>query len=393
MKISDIYIGCWFQRTMLQLSEIYDFLRDCNTHISLDRKKLEQYRNDLDLKNIIYSVSGEEYIKAITNSGITIKIFEDGLITLNDADVKIDSLSDDIDQLTKYYETKLSPAISYLFSLGAPIPKELADIKTVYPYFVVFEDTTKEDMENFLFKIENIKYFEFSNNKYDVVRGDKYYLINNKKQSMNKIERYIEEQIFIREFKGQLHRYLNIHRIIWERIDNVKKNTNIRGSEIVKFTTKLEKYAKTVNLIEARINQMGTYLNTREKIAKSDEELKEFLKISGYRYETLDNTLEYIKHLWTMTKNYVESAQKLFNNLKKDITNKSLNNLTIITTMTAYASIIRLFTSEAPVLSLYNIIYFTTLVLLGWASTKVIRYVSNKKTYKLIDDNYEKHIK
>ena len=25
------------------------------------------------------------------------------------------------------------------------------------------------------------------------------------------IERYIEEQIFIREFKGQLHRYLNIH--------------------------------------------------------------------------------------------------------------------------------------------------------------------------------------
>lgn len=31
MKISNVYIGGWFQRTMLQLSEIYDFLRECKS--------------------------------------------------------------------------------------------------------------------------------------------------------------------------------------------------------------------------------------------------------------------------------------------------------------------------------------------------------------------------
>ena len=44
------------------------------------------------------------------------------------------------------------------------------------------------------FAPEKQKYFEFSNDKYNVIRGDKYYFINNKKQSNEKIERYIEEQ-------------------------------------------------------------------------------------------------------------------------------------------------------------------------------------------------------
>ena len=80
---------------------------------------------------------------------------------------------------------------------------------------------------------------------------------------------------------------------------------------------------------------MSTYISTREKIAKSDKELTEFLEISGYRYETLRDTLDYISYLWEMTSNYVVSAQKLFEGLKSDVTSKSLESLTIITTVTA----------------------------------------------------------
>ncbi len=111
---------------------------------------------------------------------------------------------------------------------------------------------------------------------YSVLRGDKYYFINNKKATTASIERYIEEQVFIREFKDQLHRYLNLHRIIWERIDDVKDRAKVRGSDIVKFSTKLESYAKTVTLIDGRIEQMSTYIHTRERIAKEDQELTDF---------------------------------------------------------------------------------------------------------------------
>lgn len=393
MEISNIYIGGWFQRTMLQLSEIYDFLRTGKSQLNLNQKKLDEHLKNLEIGNINYGVSGEEYVEFTTALNIKVKIFEDGLIVLNNEHVSEDTLFFDINQVTDYYEKNLSPAFNYLFSLGAPVPKELANIETVYPYFIVCENATKDEINNLLSKTERQKYFEFENNKYDVIRGDKYYFINNKKQSNENIERYIEEQIFIREFKGQLHRYLNIHRIIWEKIDAVKENAHVKGSEIVKFTTKLEGYAKTINLIDGRINQMGTYISTREKIAKSDKELAEFLAISGYRYETLRDTLDYIKYLWNMTKNYVSAAQSLFDGLKADVTSKSVESLTIVTSMSAGAALLDLFTEAAPTFTVFGFIYFFILAFIGWGSTKLLNTIAAKRKYEVSDMEYEKNIK
>ena len=392
MKISNVYIGGWFQRTMLQLSEIYDFLRNATTQLKLDEKKLSEYRQNLGIGKIEYGVSGEEYILFITNENIKVKIFEDGLIVLNNPIVSEDTLFADMEKVKNYYETKLSPAFSYLFSLGAPVPKELAHIETVYPYFIVCEDAEKEKIYELLSQTEKQKYFEFDNKNYSVVRGDKYYFINNKKQTIDNIERYIEEQIFIREFKGQLHRYLNLHRIIWEKIDDVKEHVNVKGKEIIKFTTKLEGYAKTINLIDGRIKQMSTYISTREKIAKSDKELAEFLAISGYRYETLKDTLDYIKYLWDMTKNYVSSAQKLFDGIKQDITSSSIDSLAIVTSMSAGAAIIDLFTESAPTFSAFGFIYFLILAFVGWSATKIISSISKNRKYEVSDIEYDKNI-
>lgn len=393
MKISSIYVGGWFQRTMLQLSEIYDFLRESKSQLNLDNEKLLELHRALEIGKIDYGVAGEEYVEFTTALDISVKIFEDGLIILNNHKVSEDTLFADINHVTEYYEKKLSPALSYLFSLGAPIPKELANIETVYPYFIVCDKASKEDINELLSRTEKQKYFEFKNEKYDVVRGDKYYFINNKAKSLDTIERYIEEQIFIREFKGQLHRYLNIHRIIWEKIDEVKENANVKGADIVKFTSKLEGYSKTINLINGRINQMSTYISTREKIAKSDPELAEFLQISGYRYETLRDTLEYIKHIWSMTKDYVASAQKLFNGLKTDITNNSVNSLTIVTSVSAGASIITLLTKSAPEFTVFGIIYFFVLAAISFGSTKFLNLISKKRKYSINDVEYEKDIK
>ena len=392
MKINSIYVGGWFQRTMLQLSEIYDFLRECKTQLKLSPEKLAEYRKALEIGKIDYGVAGEEYVEFTTALNIKVRVFEDGLITLKNNQVSEDTLFADIEHVTDYYENKLSPAFNYLFSLGAPVPKELANIETVYPYFIVCDNATKDEIADLLSRTEKQKYFEFMNDKYDVIRGDKYYFINNKKQSLDNIERYIEEQVFIREFKGQLHRYLNIHRIIWEKIDAVKEQANVKGSDIMKFSSKLEGYAKTINLIDGRINQMSTYLPTREKIAKSDSELIEFLEISGYRYETLKDTLDYIKHLWNMTKNYVSAAQKLFDGLGNQVTEKSVNNLTIVTSMGVGASLIELFTESAPTFTVFGVIYFFALALIGWSVNKIMSTISRKRKYEVSDIEYDKNI-
>lgn len=393
MKIQSVYIGGWFQRTMLQLSEVYDFIRNEESQLKLSKKKLAELHKDLDIGSVDYGVQGEEYVSFVTSEHLRIKIFEDGLIIVSSDDVSEETLFTDVEKLKDYYENKLSAAINYLFSLGAPVPKELAHIENIYPYFVVCDNASRDEISELLAKTERQKYFEFDNKDYSVVRGDKYYFVNNKKKSLGNIERYIEEQVFIREFKGQLHRYLNLHRIIWEKIDNVKDRAKVKGSDVIMFSSKLESYAKTVTLIDGRIRQMSTYLPTRERIAKSDEDLVEFLAISGYRYETLRDTLEYIKDLWDMTKNYVVSAQKLFDGIKQDITSSSINSLTIVTSMSAGAAILDLFTESEPSFTSFGFIYFFILALIGWAATKVLRYVSEKRKYEITDVDYDKNIK
>jgi len=393
MKIDSLYIGGWFQRTMLQLSEVYDFLRSGESQLKLNKKKLLELRKNLDIGSVEYGVAGEEFVSFTTSELLRIKIFEDGLITVGSDKVSEETLFSDVEHLKDYYEQKLSPAINYIFSLGAPVPKELAHIENIFPYFVVCNNATREDIAELLSKTERQKYFEFDNKNYSVLRGDKYYFINNKKTSKAKIERYIEEQIFIREFKGQLHRYLNLHRIIWEKIDNVKDRAKVRGSDVVKFSTKLEGYAKTVTLIDGRIRQMSTYISTRERIAKQDKELEDFLAISGYRYETLRNTLEYIKDLWDMTRNYVASAQKLFDGIKQDVTSSSINSLTIVTSMSAGAAILDLFTESEPSFTSFGFIYFFVLAFIGWAATKLLSWVAQKRRYEISDIDYDKNIK
>jgi len=94
-----------------------------------------------------------------------------------------------------------------------------------------------------------------------------------------------------------------------------------------------------------------------------------------------------------MTKNYVDSAAKLFSGLKKDITNKSLSNLTIVTSMGVGASLIDLFTESEPKFSGFGLIYFFVLALIGFTVNKIMEFISNNRKYEINDIEYDKNIK
>ena len=83
MQIEKIFIGGWFQRTTLQLSEIYDFIRYGTSELDLNKKKLLTLHANLNVKDIQYKIDGLEYILINTKSNIKIKIVEDGLILLS----------------------------------------------------------------------------------------------------------------------------------------------------------------------------------------------------------------------------------------------------------------------------------------------------------------------
>lgn len=390
MKIQKIFIGGWFQRTTLHLSEIYDFLKGEDTPLDLKKGKLKNLRKDLNIAKADMVMGKLEYIAAKIDNGLSFKIYEDGLIILS---IESQNIGETIKKLTDYYEKKLSPSLSYLFSLGAPIPKELANIKNIYPYFVVSEKADKKDIDKLLSDFEQKKHFEILTSSFELYRGNKLYVVNNKGEKLENIERFVGEQIFIREFKGQLHRYLNLHRIIWEKIDDVKERGNMKGTEIGPFKSKIESYAKTINLIEARIDQMGAYIGTRASIARSYPEFAKLFKTMEYSYEKLSNTLNYVKIIWQMTKNHVGSAVVLFTDLAASSTGKSIQDLTVITSMGVGASLINLFTGQPPSLSWMGAVYFVVLAIIGYSVNRFMKFIYRNRNYEVSDIEITKDIK
>ncbi len=381
MKIQSIYIGGWFQRTMLQLSEIYDFLRDGSSQLNLDKSKLSALHDNLRIDAIEYGVANEEFVAFTTEEQIKVKIHEDGLMVVSSDQVSEPTMFADIERLRGYYEERLSPAINYLFSTGAPVFKELARVENIYPYFIVCDNATSHDISNLLAQTERQKYFEYEGKNYDVLRGDKYYFINNKKATLNNIERYIEEQVFIREFKGQLHRYLNLHRAIWSKIDRIKKQPSFTASELLENTSQLERYEKTSLLIEGRLHQMSTYIQLRESGVKDDQGLIEFLSISGYRYAALSGTLAYVQALWDTTRRYNESAQRLLSRVTTERSLHLQHCLLLGVISIAIVSILGLLFSAKLNLSVDTVIYGALLVILIIIIRKIISLRSDAKSY------------
>jgi len=384
-NVAQISIGGWFQRTVLHLSEIYDFLKYAESPLDLDQSKLKAFRDGINPQDLTLHVGELDHVTFSAENNILVKIFEDGLVTLHTNHVS-GLIKDEIDHLTNFYEEKVSPAFSYLFSLGAPVPKELANIKTIYPYFVTFNNETKENAQSVFADLDEQIHYTIEKNEFDIYRGDKLYVINNKQDSPKLVESFIEELIFTREFRGQMHRYLNLHRIIWEQIADVKERGSIKGNEIAPFKGKIEHYSKSINLIGARIEQMGVYIGTRGTISRKHLSESEFIEVVGFRYETLANTLEYVKNIWNMTVNYVKSADKLFGDLQASATSKSIQSLTVVTSMGVGAALLDLFNTGQPEISRYGIVYVFILAAIGYGVSRVMKWWGLSKNYSIEQD-------
>jgi len=196
------------------------------------------------------------------------------------------------------------------------------------------------------------------------------------------------------QFKSQLHRYLAIHRIIWEKIRKIKERGQIKGTDVDKLRNELSVYQKTVNLIGARIDQMPSYVKTRQKITDI-EKIDNYLQpLFQFKFETLLDTHEYIKHLWAMTKNYLASAIELFSELQAKSTKNTISSLQLITTIGVVAAILGYLGKDTlPKFTSMGLIYFALLMLMTWIiNSAVSRFYKNKK-YNIEGQEIEKDIK
>lgn len=390
MTIQKIYIGGWFQRTTLHLTEIWDFLNRGKSNLDFPKEKLDEARDSLSLDSVSRESGPLEYILVKTKAEISYRIYEDGLIIL-EKDFR--SLKNDFEVIKDYYDNKLSKSLSLIFSKGAPVPKELANIKTILPYIVTVTDATKEETDKIFKDFSEDVYSTLTTKNIEVYRAPGIILINNLKDE-KLVREIIEAQIFFKEFKSQLHRYLAIHRILWEKIRTIKERGEIKGNEVDSLRNQLSVYQKTINLIGARIDQMPAYVKTRQKITDV-EKIDDYLQpLFQFKFETLLDTHEYIKHLWGMTKNYLTSAIEIFSELQAKSTKNTISSLQLITTIGVVAGILGYLGKDTlPKFTSIGLIYFSLLMVMTWIINSIVSKFFKNKKYNIEGQDIEKDIK
>ena len=373
--------GGWYQRTTLHLSEIYEFFFSGKSSIDgLNPEQLSRLYQQLDLASVSRETSYLEYVQAKTKQGISVRYYEDGLYILQ---ITASEVSDASDILQDYFEKQFGPAISYLFSKGAPTPKVLANIKTSHSTVIglISANPAKEKID------ENVYgqiYSQITSAQITVYKTPNHIFVAATDKYNQVVADIIEVQIFFREFKDQLEKYLQIHRRIWEEISAIKEQKSIPGSQIRHIRSQLDGYQKTINLISNRINQMGTYISTRASIAKQLD-LEDYLKtLFQYKFETLADTLGYIKEIWSMTKEYLASAIQIMVEVENQSLNTSLRSLQILTSIGVVSGVLGLLARQEWLkVTSYGFLYFLILIAISWLVNAIISLVFARLKYRL----------
>lgn len=331
-----------------------------------------------------------EYIEATTKKNLRFRAYEDGLIVL---EKKFTSLQKDFAEIRNYYDKRLSASLSYIFGKGAPVPKELANIATILPYIITVSGGTKEEIRRLFRASSEEIYSILSTKQTEVYRSSGIIVINNLTNE-KLIREVIESQIFFREFKSQLHRYLAIHRTLWEKIRSIKERGQIKGTDVDGLRNELSVYQKTINLIGARIDQMPAYVETRKKITDIQSIDTYLQPLFQLKFETLLDTHEYIKHLWEMTQNYLTATIEIFTDLQAKSTKNTISSLQLITTVGVVAAILGYLGRDTlPKFTSVGLVYFSLLLFMTWIiNSAVSRFYKNKK-YQIRSKDIERDIK
>ena len=374
-----IVFGGWYQRTTLHLSEVHRFLLYGTSDLDLSKGKLKSLRNGLDLRSVKRNVGYLEYLEFETKSGIRVKYFEDGLYVLSKEGSDVDGIKKEI---RKYFDEKFQPAVNYLFSLGAPTPKILSNMKEVHPFII--ESVSKNPSKFKVDKKFGDVYLESSSRSIKVAKTkDNIFVVVNAARK-RELEVLSEMQIFFSDFKLQLHKYLDIHRKIWEEISEIKERKFVRGRDVEEYRARLDSYQKTVQLIRNRINQMSNYAKTRAEISERVRIDKHLSELFQYRFEDLFNTLEYIKEVWNMTLDYVQTAVQILVEVQGKTNTKGLKSIQFLVSVGVIAGIVRyLNVGSIPNVSGTSVLFVFGLGAVAFGMDRFIKWKAGAKKYKL----------
>ena len=127
---------------------------------------------------------------------------------------------------------------------------------------------------------------------------------------------------------------------------------------------------------------MGNYVDTRQSIAKDLKINEQLVTLFQYKYDVLSNTHQYIKELWQMTENYIDSAIQVVVEIENKSTAVGIVTLQKITSVGVISGILSYIAiGKLPSVNYIGAVYFLILILATWFINFIISRVYKNKKY------------
>ena len=341
MKIESIYLGTWFQRTSLHLKELLSFLQNGKSKLDLDQKKLADFYKELNPQKVCWQEREVFDSVGAQFNDLQMTFFEDGLILFKK---EYRDLKKDLKVLREVYEKKFSPAVGYIYSLGAPLPKQLAKVELILPYIIVASEVEENEVKELFSEIKDSLQSFVNTPEFSLYFGNEVLLLNKKeiKLEVSQIEEIIKYFIFSREFANQLNGYLQAHRTIWEEIRQIRARPVLRSKDFPEVRNSLMEIKQTLSFVEARLAQMENFMKIRQARAKEKGLETTLRTLSLYQFDTLANTQLYMTSLWKMTRDYADSTFNLLSMFYQENVQREVDALKLVTIISLIAALFRL---------------------------------------------------
>ena len=329
-------VGIWFQRTNIHLREFFRFAQGQGKIPGLDAKKLATLRNNLHAQNLHF-LERDLNLLTLQSEGIDMSMTEDGVILLSKKEA---NLSAGVKALEKYYRDVFGPALSYLFSRGAPVPKSLSNLKEIFPIVVVTKNKDEKGIRAIYETFKETPYTSAHASDVTIYFSNNLNVFNLHEPIMSdaEVDELLRLSVFFRDLESQLNEYLELHRDIWDEVSGIRETPSLRSRDFPIVRNKILDITKTLSFVEARIAQMGNILDEREAVV-SEHEHARLRQLELNSFESLKAGQRYVSNLWNMTEEYTEKTLDLLKTLYEDNAQRGtsiLNFLLFLTVLTGF---------------------------------------------------------
>ncbi|MBI4128277.1 MAG: hypothetical protein HY459_04395 [Parcubacteria group bacterium] len=336
MQIERAILGTWFQRTSLHLREIHAFLEHKKPIGGLNEKRLDTLWKALNVKEVVLREDTDFHFLEAKCGEFGVSITEDGIILL---EINARILNGALRRLEEFYAAHFGPALEYLFSRGAPLPKGLTDAKEVYPMYLLVRDTA-EGARQFFQGSQDSLIGTLDSPHFEVLLGSKasiFIAVNEDETLPFTFDELVRLLVFFQEFEQQLNNYLHLHRDLWDRISSIRELSRLRYRDFPMVRQKILAFLETLSYVKARLAQMMDIMVAR--VQSTPPALKsELHELGMQRFAHLTADQRYINHLWEMTTEYASSTLTLLSSFFQENTQRELTALKFITLIGAITS-------------------------------------------------------